>query len=117
MAYTDPMKTHEQLMIQRRRWINSSYFAFMYVLRNFYYNAVESRHNFIRKYIALIFNMLLALLSFVNGYLTPAFYFFALYTTIVQSGSNFVIQYSAELMAFLYTFMVLVCVIWSLFGR
>ena len=50
-------------MIQRRRWINSSYFAFFYVFRNFYYNAVESKHNFIRKYVALIFNMFIALVS------------------------------------------------------
>jgi chitin synthase len=30
-ARTDPMKKHEDLMNQRRRWINSSLFAFMYV--------------------------------------------------------------------------------------
>ena len=82
-------------MIQRRRWINSSYFAFFYVFRNFYYNAVDSKHNFMRKYIALIFNMVMALISAINGYLTPAFYFFALYTTIVQSGSNIIIEYAA----------------------
>lgn len=40
IAFTDPMKSHEQLMIQRRRWINSSYFAFLYVFRNYYYNAM-----------------------------------------------------------------------------
>lgn len=95
IAYTDPMKSHEQLMIQRRRWINSSYFAFMYVFRNYYYNAMESSHNFMRKYILLGISMILALLSFVNGYLIPAFYCFALYTTIVQAASNIVVQYAA----------------------
>lgn len=82
-------------MIQRRRWINSSYFAFMYVFRNYYYNALESNHNFMRKYILLTISMWTALLSFVNGYLIPAFYCFALYTTIVQSASNIVVQYVA----------------------
>ena len=48
-----------------------------------------------RKYILLTISMFLALLSFVNGYLIPAFYMFALYTTIVQSGSSYVIQYAA----------------------
>ena len=95
IAYTDPMKSHEQLMIQRRRWINSSYFAFMYVFRNYYYSAMESKHNFLRKYFLLGISMILALLSFVNGYLIPAFYCFALYTTIVQAASNIVVQYAA----------------------
>jgi len=48
-----------------------------------------------RKYILLSVSMFLALLGFINGYLTPAFYLFALYTTIVQSGSSYVIQYAA----------------------
>jgi chitin synthase len=116
IAYTDPMKSHEQLMIQRRRWINSSYFAFLYVFRNYYYNAMESSHNFMRKYILLTFSMFLALLTFVNGYLTPAFYLFALYTTIVQSGSSYVIQYAAEILTLIYIFMIILCVTWSLFG-
>lgn len=117
VAFTDPMKSHEQLMIQRRRWINSSYFAFMYVFRNYYYNAMESSHNFARKYLLLGVSMLLALLSFLNGYLIPAFYLFTLYTTIVQSASNIVIQYVAEVLTLLYVFMILLCVVWSLFGQ
>lgn len=48
-----------------------------------------------RKYILLSISMFMALLSFINGYLIPAFYVFALYTTIVQIGSNYVIQYAA----------------------
>ena len=116
IAFTDPMKSHEQLMIQRRRWINSSYFAFLYVFRNYYYNAMESSHNFMRKYILLSFSMFLALLSFVNGYLIPAFYVFALYTTIFQAGSNYVIQYAAEILTLIYIFMIVLCITWSLFG-
>lgn len=117
IAYTDPMKSHEQLMIQRRRWINSSYFAFMYVFRNFYYNVMESSHCCIRKYLLLGMSMIMALLSFVNGYLIPAFYCFALYTTIVQSTSNVIVSYAAEVLTLLYIFMVMLCVIWSLFGQ
>jgi cbb3-type cytochrome oxidase subunit 3 len=111
------MKTHEQLMIQRRRWINSSYFAFMYVFRNYYYNVMESKHNFVRKYVLLGISMGVALLGFVNGYLVPAFYCFVLYTTIVQSASNFVVHYAAEVLTLIYIFLVLLCVVWSLYGQ
>jgi hypothetical protein len=48
-----------------------------------------------RKYVLLGISMILALLSFINGYLIPAFYCFALYTTMVQSGSNIVLHYLA----------------------
>ena len=61
--------------------------------------------------------MILALVSMINGYLIPAFYFFVLYTTIVQSASSYFIQYAAELLTLIYIFMVLLCVTWSLFGQ
>lgn len=48
-----------------------------------------------RKYILLGISMFLAAISFVNGYFIPAFYCFALYTTIVQSASNIIVQYAA----------------------
>jgi chitin synthase len=38
VAKTDPMKDHKNLMNQRRRWINISLFAFLYVFNNYYYN-------------------------------------------------------------------------------
>jgi len=40
VAYTDPMKDHNTLLAQRRRWINSSLFAFLYVFRNYYFNVL-----------------------------------------------------------------------------
>ena len=70
-----------------------------------------------RKYILLGISMILALLSFVNGYLIPAFYCFALYTTIVQAASNIIVQYAAEVLTLIYIFMVMLCVVWSLFGQ
>ena len=79
IAYTDPMKTHKDLMTQRRRWINSSLFAFLYVFRNYYFNVMDSTHNFFRRYITLNISMWIALLSLVNSYFTPAIYFFILY--------------------------------------
>ena len=70
-----------------------------------------------RKYVLLGISMILALLSFLNGYLIPAFYCFAMYTTIVQSASNIVVQYMAEVLTLIYIFMVLICVVWSLYGQ
>lgn len=78
---------------------------------------MESSHCCIRKYLLLGMSMIMALLSFVNGYLIPAFYCFALYTTIVQSTSNVIVSYAAEVLTLLYIFMVMLCVIWSLFGQ
>lgn len=86
IAYTDPMKDHENLMNQRRRWINSSLFAFLYVYKNYYYNVMDSHHNFCRKYCSLNLSMIIALLSMMNAYINPALYFFILYSTIYQLG-------------------------------
>ena len=88
IAYTDPMKTHEDLMKQRRRWINSSLFAFLYVFKNYYFNAMESYHGFWDKYINLNLSMVLALLSFVTSYLTPSLYFYVLFSTSYQISPN-----------------------------
>lgn len=80
------MKSHENLMNQRRRWINSSMFAFLYVYKNYYFNVMDSNHNFFRKYITLNLSMFVALLSMFNTYIAPSLYFFILYATIYQLG-------------------------------
>jgi cellulose synthase/poly-beta-1,6-N-acetylglucosamine synthase-like glycosyltransferase len=85
-ARTDPMKDHSNLMNQRRRWINSSLFAFMYVWRNYSFNVMDSKHNFLRRYITLNISMLIAMISTINSYITPSIYFFVLYATIYQLG-------------------------------
>lgn len=61
-------------------------FAFMYVFKNYYFNAMDSSHNFFRKYITLNISMFLALFSTINSYITPSIYFFVLYATIYQLG-------------------------------
>ncbi len=73
-------------MNQRRRWINSSLFAFMYVWRNYSFNVMDSKHNFLRRYITLNISMLIAMISTINSYITPSIYFFVLYATIYQLG-------------------------------
>lgn len=103
-------------MTQRRRWINSSYFAFFYVFRNYYYNAMQSSHGFLRKYLLLRLSMFIAFMSFMNGYLIPAFYLFALYTTIVQSSDHLWVHYCAEVLTLVYILMIVLCVVWSLYG-
>jgi chitin synthase len=71
-------------MKQRRRWINSSLFAFLYVYKNYYFHAMDSKHNFFDKYVKLNLSMFLALLSLLSSYITPSIYFYVLYQTIVQ---------------------------------
>ena len=117
VAYTDPMKTHEDLMKQRRRWINSSLFAFLYVWKNYYFNAMESRHSFADKYIKLNLSMVLALLSFATSYVTPAIYFYVLFATIFQiAPSNLYVQIAAKVVSIIYIMVYLVGVAGGLTG-
>lgn len=103
-------------MKQRRRWINSSHFAFEYVERNYYFNVMESSHNCCRTYFTLPLCMLLAKLSFLNGYFTPTFFFFTLWTTVKQSAKDDWIWYIANMTGLLYCLTVFVCVGGSLMG-
>lgn len=86
IAETDPMKDHKNLMVQRRRWINSSLFAFLYVFKNYYFHVMESSHYCFYKYITLNISMFLALFSTITAYITPSIYFFITYSTIKQIG-------------------------------
>lgn len=118
VAFTDPMKTHQALLGQRRRWINSSLFAFLYVWRNYYFNVLESDHNCIRSYITINLSMILAGLSFVNSYFTPSLYFFVLYITILQIDNES--QACADLAVIvsgLYCFIILAAIGGSLIGK
>lgn len=91
-------------------------FAFMYVFKNYYFNVMDSRHNFYRKYISLNLSMFLALLSTFNSYITPSVYFFVLYTTIYQLGfSNASII--AAVVCLVYSIVFLSAVAGALTGR
>ncbi len=60
--------------------------------------------------------MLLANLSTINGYFTPAFYLFILYTTIIQSASKPYIPYLANFSCLIYVLSVFICIGGSLIG-
>jgi cellulose synthase/poly-beta-1,6-N-acetylglucosamine synthase-like glycosyltransferase len=118
VAYTDPMKDHKNLLGQRRRWINSSLFAFLYVFRNYYFNIMESDHNCIRSYITINISMIFAGLSFINSYFTPSLYFFVLYITIAQiDNSNQVYANIATIVSGIYCFVILAAIGGSLVGK
>jgi chitin synthase len=117
VAKTDPMKTHEDLMKQRRRWINSSLFAFFYVFRNYYFNSMESTHSFMDKYFKLNLSMVLSLLSFATSYATPSMYFFILFTTIYQiDPQNILITTLAKVVSIAYILVYLTAVAGGLTG-
>ncbi|KAL4499716.1 hypothetical protein ABPG72_017256 [Tetrahymena utriculariae] len=75
-AFTDPVDTFEDFLNQRRRWINSSYFALNYVLQNYEYDLEESSHSFMMKNFIFPLNMLFAKIGKFNTYFIPAFYLF-----------------------------------------
>jgi hypothetical protein len=103
-------------MNQRRRWINSSLFAFLYVYKNYYYNVMDSNHNFYRKYCTLNLSMIIALLSTLNAYITPAIYFFIIYATISQLGFPGA-EWIAKLVCMLYCFVFFSAVGGAITGR
>jgi cellulose synthase/poly-beta-1,6-N-acetylglucosamine synthase-like glycosyltransferase len=115
-ARTDPMKDHQNLMNQRRRWINSSLFAFMYVWRNYSFNVMDSKHNFLRRYITLNISMLIAMISTINSYITPSIYFFVLYATIYQLGFKHS-EIAAAVVCLIYLIVFLSAVAGALTGR
>jgi cellulose synthase/poly-beta-1,6-N-acetylglucosamine synthase-like glycosyltransferase len=90
-AKTDPMDDLIDLMVQRRRWINSSYFAFDYVFRNYSYDIKDSTHSWKSKSIFMPIIMLMSKANILNTYLTPALFFFALYTSVFQTYQQIVI--------------------------
>jgi len=111
------MKTHEDLMKQRRRWINSSLFAFLYVFRNYYFNSMESTHSFMDKYFKLNLSMLLSLLSFATSYATPSMYFYILFATIYQiAPENVLVVITAKIVAIAYILVYLTAVAGGLTG-
>ena len=117
IAKTDPMKTHEDLMKQRRRWINSSLFAFLYVLKNYYFNVMESKHSFADKYFKLNLSMVIALFSFAISYITPSLYFFGLFTTIYQiNPDSLIVDILSKVIPILYLMTYLVAVAGGLMG-
>lgn len=69
------------LLIQRRRWINSSYFAFDFVYKNYDFDVRDSSHGFIDRNLMLPFVMLISKLSMINTYFGPAIFLFALFTS------------------------------------
>jgi len=92
-------------------------FAFLYVLRNYYFNAMESKHSFVDKYFKLNLSMLLSLLSFATSYATPSIYFFVLFATIYQiDPSNVYIRIASNVVPIIYVMTYLVAVAGGLTG-
>jgi chitin synthase len=96
-------------MKQRRRWINSSLFAFLYVWDNYYFSLVDSRHSCFNKYIGINISMVIGLLSFLSSYITPSTYFFILYTTVLQlNRQNNTVLIIAKIFSIIYVIVYLV---------
>lgn len=77
-ARTDAVETFQEFLNQRRRWINSSWFASIYVLHNFARDNEKSGHGFWGT-ASIYICMLYSFLGNVNTYLIPAFYYLTLH--------------------------------------
>jgi len=104
-------------MKQRRRWINSSLFAFLYVWDNYHFNSLDSKHGPFDKYIKLNLAMVMAMLSLVTSYISPALTFYILLCTIEQIDLtlNFV-AIIARVVSIIYILFYLIAIGGSLMG-
>ena len=73
-AKTDPVGDLPTFIGQRKRWINGSFFALKYVLRNFSEHVSRSDHS-CERLTGFWFNMGYSYLSMMLGYLSLSFYY------------------------------------------
>jgi hypothetical protein len=114
--------------MQRRRWINSSLFAFEYVFANYPYDMRDSKHG-VWDTIMMNIGMLIAAVSSVNAYFIPSFYLFILYAilrnnetllyieTTYSFSDHYLQEYVALAFSLLYVATVVVCIGGSLNGN
>ncbi|KRW99162.1 hypothetical protein PPERSA_07405 [Pseudocohnilembus persalinus] len=100
VAETDPVQTFEEFLNQRRRWINSSWFALEYVLRNYATDLEFSAHNMWTKTISLPFNMLVAQLGQLNMYYLLGLYLFVVCTIFSQLVNALAVQFNSDIKDF-----------------
>lgn len=74
ICHTDPIKNLADLMNQRRRWINGSLYALLYVLKKSSGRIFRSEHTWISK-IMFLFSMFFALVNVILSYFTVGLYF------------------------------------------
>lgn len=89
--------------MQRRRWINSSLFAFEYVLANYSYDMRDSKHGVIDT-IMINIGMVIATIGAVNAYLIPCFYLFVLYAILRTNDTLKYLQDTYGLHQYLQTY-------------
>lgn len=74
ICHTDPIKNLADLMNQRRRWINGSLYALLYVLKKSSGRIFRSKHSPISKFMFL-FSMFFAFINVILSYFTVGLYF------------------------------------------
>ncbi len=82
IAKTDAIDNLIEFILQRRRWINSSWFALDYVLRNYKFHVQSSQHSWFTKHLFLPFNMVMAFLGKINMYILLSMYMYVISTSI-----------------------------------
>jgi len=91
VCMTDPVKMFTQLMKQRRRWINGSWFALFYVLKMYPIKIQTSTHSQIRKF-AFNWSMIYAQFNALNAYIIISLYYVFLQMTIKEILGNIYIS-------------------------
>jgi len=92
-------------------------FAFLYVFKNYYFNAIESSHGVFDRYILLNLSMILSLLATITSYFTPSLYFYVIYATIAQISTTIdPTQIIAKIFALIFVLVYMVAIAGGLSG-
>ena len=89
IAYTDPPDSFESLLLQRRRWINGSWFALLDSVKNFK-KIWSSEHNCCRK-LLFTFQMIYYIINIIYSFLLVGIFYLALSICITRQFDSTVV--------------------------
>jgi chitin synthase len=75
IAFVDTPNTFYKMIMQRRRWINGTWFAYWYTFTNIYTDLRQTKHSCIRKFSILLYLFMLKLIQTIFNWFSPAVYY------------------------------------------
>lgn len=112
LATTDAPPTLLELLKQRRRWLNGSFFAMIYVLMHIHQFWTDGGHSFPRKFAISCEFLFYALSTFLNWFMVGSLFICVYYTVKLGMLRDYYVVVLAVLIS--YTFSILIQLIFAL---